>query len=484
MVEAPSRYDDRMLDALGQQRYTESQIIYNRQLNDYEERLKDLERQRKLLEDSFSSAAYENDIADAPPDSAESERMDDFQSATFAAQARTAQASARAETLSAVIENERDTAIAEAEGRAAKAIAVLEQRGEDTDDLNEQRIVVAIANAESERRVAAEIADITQKIEILKAEHRTLIAARMKEIEQHKLQIAALESEIKGVEAEVQNLAAREAAAIGPHTAKLGVLREEASRLAEISAKLLSPDTSKAQASAAYIATRRAEIIASLATEKARIASAARLELAETKTNEVLEVATVVAPVVTGRKVYAGDYGIEPKPFVHIQTQTRQTAVAATPPATESPARNDRPSKPIVTPVARPKDPILVVDRFEPKLGVSQSQSERNSVGSVVITSSSTSAGTAKPIVVVPSTRTAFNVVYTYSEKGGFDQFQRYLEAYGINDITATEHPSRKEYIIWAGRYYTAEDAARRIDHLNKVTSTSHATILRQGVSR
>lgn len=472
MVEAQSKYDDRMLDALGQQRYTESQIIYNRQLNDYEKRLEELERQRQGLESALSASAYEYDLSDAPADSAESKRIGDFQSATYAAQARAAQAAARAETRGAIIENSRDAALAEAEGLAARRIAELEQRTSSNDSLNEQRIVVAIANAESQRRIATEISELTSKVETLKADNRALVAAHEKQITDKKVQISALEAEIVGIQSEVDNLIRREAAALRPHTSRLEVLNKEAAKLAEIGSKLINPVESVRQAQQGDTAAAKADILADLASQKAMITSKARIELAETSTQAALEAATVVAPVVTGRKVYAGEYGANPEPYAHTtQNKTSSRAVVS---------RQDVHADPVPLPDSK----VAVVDSFEPRPGITPTEAERNTVGSVIITSSSASAGSAKPIVVAPSTRTTFNVVYQYSEKGSFDQFQRYLKAYGVTDITATENPARQEYTIWAGRYYSAEEAARRIDQLNKTTSTTHASIIRQEVPR
>lgn len=487
MVEAQSMYDDRMLDALGQQRYTESQIIYNRQLNEYEERLKELERQRQGLVNALSASAYEHDISDAPPDSAESKRIGDFQSATYAAQARAAQAAARAETRGAIIENNRDAALAEAEGAAARRIAELEQQSTNSDMLNEQRIVVAIANAESERRIAAEIAELTSKIETLKADNRARVAAHEKEISDRRVQISALEAEIVGIQSEVDDIVRREAAALRPHTSRLEVLNREAAKLAEISAQLIKPVTTARTNQPTDTAEARANILAELASQKADITAKARLELAETSTQAALEAATVVAPVVTGRKVYAGDYGETPEPYVHTSpTPTTPTTqvVASRQGTSNGEGRATRALVPSVTPVPVQDSRLLVVNNFEPRSGATPSEAERNTVGSVIITSNSASAGSAKPIVVAPSTRTAFNVVYQYSEKGSFDQFQRYLNAYGVTDITTTENPARNEYTIWAGRYYSAEEAARRIDQLNRTTSTSHAKIIRQEVPR
>ncbi|WGK63382.1 hypothetical protein QAO71_17730 (plasmid) [Halopseudomonas sp. SMJS2] len=486
MVEAQSKYDDRMLDALGQQRYTESQIIYNRQLSEYEERLEELERKRQGLESALTASAYEHDISDARPDSAESKRIGDFQSATYAAQARAAQAAARAETRGAVIENNRDAALAELEGAAARRIAELERHNSSSGSLNEQRIVVAIANAESERRIATEIDELTTKVETLKANNRALVAAHEKQINERRLQISALEAEIIGIQSDVDNLTRRETAALRPHTSRLEVLYKEAAKLAEISAKLISPEPSTKQNQTTDTAAAKADILAELANQKALITSKARLELAETSTHAVLEAATVVAPVVTGRKVYAGEFGVKPEPYAHTTpapNRPRAESLVARQTVPAEKGRVSKPSAPTVNPV-KGSDRVLVVDSFEPRPGITPTESERNTVGSVIITTSSASAGTAKPIVVAPSTRTTFNVVYQYSDKDSFDQFQRYLKAYGVTDTTATENPGRKEYTIWAGRYYTADEAARRVDQLNKTTSTSHASIIRQEVPR
>ena len=61
-IEPTSQYDQRMQDSLGAQKYTESQILYMRRLNEFKDQIDSLERQKKALEASLSTTAYEQDI--------------------------------------------------------------------------------------------------------------------------------------------------------------------------------------------------------------------------------------------------------------------------------------------------------------------------------------------------------------------------------------------------------------------------------------
>jgi hypothetical protein len=219
---------------------------------------------------------------------------------------------------------------------------------------------------------------------------------------------------------------------------------------------------------------REAEVKASLAAEKAQIVTLARTELAGISTESEITKATVVAPVITGKGVYAGTYGEKPMPYVQAKPEPRNIERVMQPER----AIAARTSKPVVTP-APAQQPLQIVSTFKPTIG--NGQAVAGEVASVIISSSTASAGGVQPIVVAARSKTVYNVIYVYKDKSSFDTFQNYLKAYGVSDFD-TKVTSNGEYVIAAGRYYDAESAASRVLYLNKTTSTSHAKVIRQDI--
>lgn len=640
LVPSQSQYDDKILDSLGNQKYAESQYLYNRQLNQFEDRVKELEEKRKALEASLSVNAYEQ--RGMNPLASESSRIEHFQSETQAAQARIAQENSQVEKRKALIENNRDMALLDAERRSAERLAVIERqfnesqaaaksaadretatanrerdrkivelendqdrkiaeakaraaqriadvesgttreigeaetaaqqaisakqqldaieagtaatrassvRSEESRLLDEQRITVVLANADAERRTAADINEQQKLIDQMRAESQALVDPLKQKVEELHRQISSLEGQIIATQA-------REEIRIAPQLAKLDQLKNEASRLAQVTSKLKSaPLTAPApiiqtgpsveaiqfvakkesevsrvraealarrsqlvaqissqleielanirssirtqtnqinsQASMVSISSAtnskadaarpnpEAELKSSLAAEKAQIVMNARTDLANVTTQSEITKATVVAPVITGKGVYAGTYGEKPTPYVQakpelknldINNVTQRALVAQT-------------QKNPVNAVQSPP-PLQVVSTFKPKIGngetVARTAAGAGEVSTVVISSASASAGGVQPLVVAATGRTVYNVVYVYKDKTSFETFQNYLRAYGVGDFKAVELKSKGEYVIAAGRYYDAESAASRVLYLNKTTSTNHARVIEQ----
>lgn len=219
--------------------------------------------------------------------------------------------------------------------------------------------------------------------------------------------------------------------------------------------------------------TTEAEVKTSLAVEKAQIVTQARTDLANVTTQSEITKATVVAPVITGKGVYAGTYGEKPTPYVQGRPELKRIDIDNAPQR----AIAVQTTKPVVTPV-RAQPPLQVVSAFKPKIG--NGEAIAGEVSTVVISSASSSAGGVQPLVVAASGRTVYNVVYVYKDKTSFETFQKYLRAYGVNDFKAVELKAKGEYLIAAGRYSDAESAASRVLYLNKTTSTNHAKVIDQ----
>ena len=219
--------------------------------------------------------------------------------------------------------------------------------------------------------------------------------------------------------------------------------------------------------------TYEADVKKSLAVEKTKIVTQARTELAGISTESEITKATVVAPVITGKGVYAGTYGDKPMPYVQAKPEPKSVE------PTMQPVRAiaARTTMPVVNPVPS-QQPLQIVSTFKPTIG--SGQPVAGEVGSVIISSSTASAGGVQPIVVAAHSKTVYNVVYVFKEKTSFDSFQNYLRAYGVTDFKGFEVAAKGEYVIAAGRYYDAESAASRVLYLNKTTSTNQAKVITQ----
>jgi hypothetical protein len=212
----------------------------------------------------------------------------------------------------------------------------------------------------------------------------------------------------------------------------------------------------------ANIEKRRQEAIAgvqvSLDTEKTLITARARTQIAGVESASVIEKASVIAPVVTGRKVYTDE---QAKPSRAL---------------TDVDLHNARP-KPLAAEV---KSKPLMVAEFKPHLAEPKKpQSEDLEVviaGGTVASSSSAGA----PVLEVKKMREVFDVIYTYDDENSWTKFQNYLKAWGVSDFSTSHSSKQGKWYIFAGRYHDEASAARRVDDLNRRTSTNHAKVIRK----
>lgn len=127
LTPTPSAYEDRMLDSLGSQRFSEQQMLYMRKIQSLEHELDALDRRRKDLEASTGVSELEATAGHLKASDSEAVRMNDFASATQDSQARIAKESAGQAVTQSMIENERDRKLMEADLAANKRLFELDQ---------------------------------------------------------------------------------------------------------------------------------------------------------------------------------------------------------------------------------------------------------------------------------------------------------------------------------------------------------------------
>ena len=128
LTQPASKYDDRMLDSLGSQQYTEQQMIYMRKLKNLEHNLDSLDEKRKALEASISVGQLEAGVGKLQASDSEAARMTDFASATHDSQTRMARESADHAVKQSLIENDRDRQLMKAELDANRRLVELDQK--------------------------------------------------------------------------------------------------------------------------------------------------------------------------------------------------------------------------------------------------------------------------------------------------------------------------------------------------------------------
>lgn len=128
LTQPASKYDDRMLDSLGTQRYTEQQMIYVRKAKNLEHTLDSLDEKRKALEASMSVNQLEAGVGKLQAGDSEAARMTDFASATHDSQTRVARESADHAVKQSLIENDRDRQLMKAELDANRRLVELDQK--------------------------------------------------------------------------------------------------------------------------------------------------------------------------------------------------------------------------------------------------------------------------------------------------------------------------------------------------------------------
>lgn len=612
MTEPVSQYDDRMLDSLGSQRYTEQQMLYMRKVKDLEHQLDELEEKRKALESSIGLNQLEAGKGSLQASDSEAVRMTDFASATQASQTRIAQETAGHAVKQSLIENDRDRKLMEAELEANRKLAVIDQQysasikgaqsdsernrinneletekikaearrkkalieADTTRDISrleqsyqdrilsakqsdaavtraaamahsqesqKQRIKVAIANADAQRRVKDDISASMASLSGLQAEKISATQAYRDELTKLNERIIALQGKIDSIEAgydskisiekarldglqdesrqlaEVgqdlindpvsdpatdisQGLSSAAARGIQQLEAELlnarnELLARKANRLAEVDQQLaqdLDRLSAKLSAGLSSLAgagnetTARIErasgesaIRAELAAKKTQITNDARSQLAELTVKTEIAKAGVVAPVVTGRAVYSGGYGPQPEAFAARESNAARTLVAKAKEEIQpgALAKSAPIAPPIRTVQMKEQQPSV-----EPILIVSQFEprhkpANRNQVEDVVIATGAQAGGDLSPLVIAP-TATTYSVVYRYAEKGTAEKFMAFLRAWGVNDFTYRYSEKLGQHILFMGKYTSKEKAASRVAFLNKTTNTANADII------
>lgn len=128
LTQPASQYDDRMLDSLGSQKYTEQQMLYMRKVKNLEHDLDALEDKRKALESSISLNQIEAGSGKLQASDSEAVRMTDYAGAIQASQTRVAQGAAEKAVKQALIENDRDKKLMEAELESNRRLSELDQK--------------------------------------------------------------------------------------------------------------------------------------------------------------------------------------------------------------------------------------------------------------------------------------------------------------------------------------------------------------------
>ncbi|MBM5458937.1 hypothetical protein H8F21_15325 [Pseudomonas sp. P66] len=504
-VEPQSQYDDRLQDALGSQKYTEAQMLYQRRFNDYQNQIDDLEKKRRELDARLNARAYEAGVSDAPASTSEAGRIHEYQEASRASQSRVAEATSRLAIQQSLIENRRDKDLLEADSKAAKLIADIEistakelstvedrisqdiegrrsfdsaARLEESKRFDEQRFTLALANAEAERQAKLRLDQEADALARVRSEAGSRVSALQAQIAELNRQIVQLETQV----AKTRN---DDDLALQAQQSKVTFAQGEVDRLARISQDLKTTSSGVqsglTQSGTDYVqaknselsraradsdvrkAQRIADINALAAREKNDIVARARTELASLSANTEMAKASVVAPVVTGRSVYSGVGPASPAP-------------ASDP----SPVRQAAPSKPGQVPSKAA--PVLTISRFEPKVDATPSTVSNDDIGGAVLAGGSgvgapSSSSSVAPLVVAPKTRTVFDVFYVYKDEGSWVKFQEYLKAYGITDFEPSRSTRAGEYFIYCGRYYDRDEAATRVSYLNQTTATSNVQV-------
>ncbi|MGF6282052.1 hypothetical protein ABH908_000461 [Pseudomonas frederiksbergensis] len=496
-----SQYDQQIQDSLGDQRTTEAQMLYQRRFNDFQGQINELEEKRKNLDAALNQRAYESGVAEAPASASEAGRIKEYQEAARASQSRVAEESSKYAIQQSLIENKRDKAILEAESRAAKRIADIElqsskelqqtedrlrqdidgrksfdtaARLEESKKFDEQRITLLLANADAERQANDKLTSETNALARIRSESEG--------------RIADLNRQISALQAQLQRTEADDGRAIALQQSKVAGATTESERLAGISRQLKSstaaanvnasvPNSDFVQVKESELARVRtdaearktqriADVNSGLAQEKNDIISHARTEIASISSRTEMAKATVLAPVVTGRAVYADNYSAG----TAVKTPTPPSTTLAPQP------------KPVPAKVNQAPAPVLTISRFEPKVNQTPSQITNDEIGGAVIAGGSgvappSAQGGAAPLRVAIKSRPVYEVLYVFKDEASWTKFQQFLQAYGITEIYPSRNNKAGEFLIYCGRYYDEDQAASRVTYLNKTTATKHALV-------
>ena len=497
-VATQSQYDDQIQDGLGAQRYTEAQLLAQRQFNEFQGQLDELEAKRRELDAAINARAYENGAMEAPASSSEAGRIGDYQEASRASQQRVAEANSHLVLQQSRIENQRDQDLLSAEREASRRIAEAEDqerkaqaaaeadlreeiagrqsidaanRLQATREFEDQRFALAVANADAERQARSTLERESAELQRLQLEAAGRLSG-------HEARIAELRRQIDEIERTIIQVRASDGALLAGQESKVSAAQTEVDRLVSVGKQLRTTTLTASVAAVpssdlvqmkqaelarltsdadARLARRVAEIKSDLEAQKAGIVARARTDIASLSADAEKAKATVVAPVVTARAVYTGN----PKP-----APIRQPVVRAAP------------TKPLRDTAA----PVLTVNRFEPQVKASPSVPTSDELGGDVLAVGAgvqppAPSASAAPLVIAAKTRSVYDVFYAYKDESSWTKFQNYLKAYGITDFEATHNNAAGEFLIYCGRYYSEEEAGSRVSFLNSKTNTKHVQV-------
>jgi ribosomal protein L16/L10AE len=496
-LEPQSQYDQRIQDGLGSQRYTEAQILYQRRMSEFSREMEKLERQRKTLENGLNNAAYENGFETRPASLSEETRIAEYQDAALKSQAKIAQSETEVVVQRAILENKRDTEILEAERQLETQVADIEREFAQLVNMAEQGSREMInARTQQEQAIQHETEALrNREAALLDSQRFELAVANAEQVKtarsaltsaqadlatstrQYEVEIAELEARLTALRAQADLSQSQKSVAVASAASELKRLVEVGEMLKTKSqpqvaslSPLISPayqqflsDQERRLADQKADLERRkldriAQVRSKFAAERNLISSRTRTEIAGLESVATIKKSSVVAPVVTGRKVYTGE-----------------PAKNAGATASSSPAV----AKPFAVDV---KTPVTSVTSFMPAL--EPKKEGKRDVESVVLAGGTSiqNAVAGAPVVEEPKTREVYDVLYVYRDQDSWQKFQKYLRAYGIDDFLASRNNAKGEWYVYAGRFYDTDAAARRVDELNRKTHTSHAKVIKKEI--
>ncbi|NVL50028.1 hypothetical protein F2S72_09785 [Pseudomonas syringae pv. actinidiae] len=217
LTQPASKYDDRMLDSLGSQKYTEQQMLYVRKVKSLENNLDSLDERRKALEASMSVTQLEAGVGKLQAGDSEAARMTDFASATHDSQTRVARESADHAVKQSLIENDRDRQLMTAELQANRRLVELDQKyslsiqsahSQTEKTRLQSELEVEKAKAEAQKKKAVIEAQSTGDISRLEQDYQSRISDAQRNAEVYS-QAASQQSQSQRIKVALANADAR-----------------------------------------------------------------------------------------------------------------------------------------------------------------------------------------------------------------------------------------------------------------------------------
>lgn len=296
---------------------------------------------------------------------------------------------------------------------------------------------------------------------------------------------AATQASQTRVAEEQAKLALRRSTLENTRDSEIGAAERNADRLiAEAQNRLIAEKARLEQATASDIARIREQVAA----QKVSISSRYNTDIAQLVAQSDMAVSKVVAPVVTGRAVYAGTYTESPTAY------QPSAPKAGTRPPLPAPRPVPARSKPDIVKrdLAPTKaNPPTVVAKFKPATPITK----LHQPGDVILAGANASvskasaaphisAPIAAPAAVVDNTRKVYDVMYVYKDQASWERFQKFLAAYDVKELVPVHDNEKGVYYIYAGRFYDQATAQQRLNFLNKTTSSNHAQIRERDVPK